>query len=112
VGAIACHRLIDRVVDGLIDQMVQTLFADVTNIHCGAFAHGLKAFEHLDIARGIVLFLNLLFFCQHIFICRFTYLAAKVRKKSQINIVYLLKNYKNKTAALSGCGSLFTNQQF
>ena len=39
VGAIACHRLIDRVVNGLVDQVVQSLFTDVTDIHGGALAH-------------------------------------------------------------------------
>ena len=60
---IAGHRLVDRVVDGLVDQMVKTLLADVTDVHSGAFAYGFQTLEHLNIARGIILFLVQLFFC-------------------------------------------------
>ena len=38
---IAGHSLVDRVVDGFIDQMMETLFADVTNIHGGALTYSL-----------------------------------------------------------------------
>ena len=60
---IASHRLVDRVVDGLVDQMVESLLADVTNIHRRALTYGFKSLEHLNIARGIILFLVQLFFC-------------------------------------------------
>lgn len=39
MGAVACHRLVDRVVDGLVHQVVKTLLTDVTDIHGRAFAH-------------------------------------------------------------------------
>ena len=60
---ITCHCLVDRVIDGLVDQVVKTLLADVTNVHRRAFTYGFKSLEHLNIARGIVLFLVQLFFC-------------------------------------------------
>ena len=64
---IAGHRLVDRVIDGLVDQRVQPLFADVTNVHGRAFAYGFQSLEHLNITRGIVLFLIQLFFCHFLF---------------------------------------------
>ncbi len=42
VGAIARQRLVDRVVHHLVDQMVETLLADVADVHGGALAHRLK----------------------------------------------------------------------
>ena len=38
---IAGHSFVDRVVDGLIDQMMESFFADVANVHSRALAHGL-----------------------------------------------------------------------
>ena len=49
------HRLVDRVVDGLVNQMVQTLLTNVANVHGGALANGLKALKHLNVTRGIIL---------------------------------------------------------
>ena len=46
----ACHGLVDRVVYCFVNQMVQTLFADVANVHCRAFAHRFQSFQHLNIA--------------------------------------------------------------
>ena len=48
IGAIARQSLVDRVVDNLIDQVVQTLLAHITNIHCGSFANCFKTFQHLN----------------------------------------------------------------
>ena len=39
LGAITGHSLVDRVVDSLVDQVMETLFADVSNVHCRALAH-------------------------------------------------------------------------
>ena len=44
----SCKGLVDRVVDHLVYQMVETLFADVADVHCGTFAHGLQTFEDLN----------------------------------------------------------------
>ena len=53
VRAVACQCLIDGVVYGLIHEMVQTLLADVTDVHGGAFSHSLQAFQDLDVAGGV-----------------------------------------------------------
>ena len=66
MSAIASHCLVDRVVHGLVHQVVQTLFTDVTNIHGRTLAHGLQSLKHLNIARGIVTFLVYVF-CHNCF---------------------------------------------
>lgn len=53
VGAIACKCLVDGVVHGFVNQVVQALFTDVANIHGGALAHGLQAFEHLNVTGAV-----------------------------------------------------------
>ena len=47
----ASHCLVDGVIDGFVDQVMKTLLTDVANVHGGTLTHGLKAFEHLNIAR-------------------------------------------------------------
>ena len=54
VCAVAGHGLVDGVVHYLIYQVVQTFFADVTDIHCRAFAHCFQTLQNLDVLRGIV----------------------------------------------------------
>ena len=51
VLAVTGHCLVDRVVDGLVHQVVKTFLADVANVHCRALADGLEAFQHLNITR-------------------------------------------------------------
>ncbi len=58
VRAVACQRLVDRVVDHLVNQMVKTLFADVAYIHGRTFADCFQAL-HLNIRRRIFFFLLL-----------------------------------------------------
>lgn len=62
--AVACERFVDRVVHDLVDEVVESLFADVADIHGRTFAHRFEPFQHLDIGCG-VLFVPLLyvFFC-------------------------------------------------
>src|SRR5664280_383443 len=48
------HRLIDRVVDHFIGQMVQTFHPDVANVHGGTQTNCLKAFKHLNIVGSII----------------------------------------------------------
>ena len=50
MGAVASHCFVDGVIHGLVNEVVETLLADVTNVHRGAFAHGFQAFKHLDVA--------------------------------------------------------------
>ena len=61
VCAVTGHCLVDRVVHGLVHQVVQTFFGDVSNIHCRAFAHGFQALKHLDVTGGIVVSVVLIF---------------------------------------------------
>ena len=49
--AISGHCLVDRVVYGFIYKMVQTLLANVSDIHRRALSHGLKSLEHLYVTR-------------------------------------------------------------
>ena len=53
VRAESCQRLINRVVDGFINEVVQTFLADVADVHGGAFSYCLQAFEDLDVTGGV-----------------------------------------------------------
>ena len=53
VSAVACQSLVDGVIHRFIDQVMQTFFADVANVHRRALANGFKPFEHLNIGCGI-----------------------------------------------------------
>ncbi len=53
VGTIASQGFVDRVVYCFVNQMVQTLFADIANVHGGALAHSFKSFEHLYVTGAI-----------------------------------------------------------
>ena len=57
VGAVARQRLVDRVVHDLVNQVVETLLADVADVHGGTLAHRFEALEDLDVRRGIFFFL-------------------------------------------------------
>ena len=52
--AIARERLVDRVVDNLIDQVVQAARPRRPDIHAGPLAYRLQPLEHLDL-RGVVI---------------------------------------------------------
>ncbi len=56
LGTKAGQRLVYRVVDHLIDQVMQTRGTGRANIHAWALAHCLQAFEDLDL-RPIILML-------------------------------------------------------
>ncbi len=68
MGTEACHGLVDRVVNGLVYQMVQSFFADVANIHGRTLADSLKSFEHLNVTGRIVA-LVFLYFCHFLLFC-------------------------------------------
>ena len=53
VGTIASQGFVDGVVHGFVDQVVKSLFADVTDVHSGALSHGFQAFEHLDVTGTV-----------------------------------------------------------
>lgn len=48
-GAEACHGLVDTVVYSLVDEVVKSFLANVTNVHGRTFAHGLKTLQYLNI---------------------------------------------------------------
>ena len=52
--AVPRERLVDRVVHHLVDEMVVASFARVADVHGGALAHGLHAFQHLNVG-GVVI---------------------------------------------------------
>ena len=51
--AVAGQRLVDRVVDHLVDQVMQSPRAGGADVHAGPLAHRLQTFEHGDVA-GVV----------------------------------------------------------
>jgi len=51
--AVARHRLVDRVVHHLVDQVVEPPVAGVPDVHRGALAHRLDAVEHRDRSRVV-----------------------------------------------------------
>jgi hypothetical protein len=53
-GAHARHGLVDRVVDDLPHQVVETRGAGRPDIHPGPFADGIEALEYLDVLGGVV----------------------------------------------------------
>ena len=64
VVTVAGERLINRVVDDLIDQVVKTTGTGRTDIHTGALANCFKAFKNLNITCAVIGFCCLLFrFC-------------------------------------------------
>ena len=68
VGTVSCQRLVDRVVHHLVNQVVQTFFSDVADIHGRTLPDSFQTFEDLDVGGGILLFLllYLFFFSTHI----------------------------------------------
>ena len=51
--AVAGERLVDRVVDHLIDKVVQTPRPGGADVHARAFANRLQAFQHLDLLGAV-----------------------------------------------------------
>ena len=51
--AVAGQRLVDRVVDDLVDEVVQAAHAGRADVHAGTLAHGLEALEDRDVL-GVV----------------------------------------------------------
>ena len=52
--AVAGQRLVDRVVDDLVDEVMQARRAGRADVHRRPLAHGLEAFEDLDLVRAVV----------------------------------------------------------
>ena len=51
--AVTGQRLVDRVVDDLVDEMVQTTLARGPDVHTRTLAHRLEPLEHSDVL-GVV----------------------------------------------------------
>ena len=49
------HRLVDRVVDDLPDEVVQARRAGGTDVHARPFADRVEALEHLDVLGAVAL---------------------------------------------------------
>ncbi len=47
---VAVDHLVDRVVDDLVDEVVEAARVDAADVHAGALADGLEAFENGDVA--------------------------------------------------------------
>src|SRR5690606_14537981 len=52
--AVAGQRLVDGVVDDLVDEVVKPAHADVADVHGGALADGLEPFEDLDVGGAVL----------------------------------------------------------
>ena len=50
----AGHRLVDGVVDDLVDEVVQAALVGAADVHAGAAADGLEALEDLDIGSSVL----------------------------------------------------------
>ena len=49
VVGVAGQRFVDRVVDDLVDEVVQAALGRRADVHAGAFANRLEPLEHLDL---------------------------------------------------------------
>ena len=73
VRTVACESLINTIVHNLIYKMVETSFADITDIHRRSLSHRLKAFQNLDTICGVLLRRGVVhyFFTHYIFLLFF-----------------------------------------
>ena len=51
--AVTGHGLVDGVVDDFVDEVVEAALVGAADVHAGATADGLEAFEDLDIGGGV-----------------------------------------------------------
>src|SRR6185295_14758941 len=54
LAAVSGQRLVDGVVDDLVDEVVQPALSGRADVHGGADAHRLQALEHADRARAVL----------------------------------------------------------
>jgi hypothetical protein len=59
VRAVAGERLVHRVVDDLVDEVVQAARAGRADVHARPLAHGLQALQDLDLTGRVVVLLRL-----------------------------------------------------
>ena len=77
VAAIARHGLVDGVVHRLVDEMMETLLADVADIHGWTLAHSFQTFKDLYVTGRIILFGSLNIF----HVASFSFIDRKGTKK-------------------------------
>jgi len=53
VLAVTGEGFVDRIVDDLVDAVVEAGLVRITDIHAGSFAHGLQALEPLDVGSAV-----------------------------------------------------------
>ena len=51
----AGERLINRVVNNLVDEVMQAALTGRSDVHAGALAYGLQPFQHLDVLGVVTL---------------------------------------------------------
>ena len=51
---ISGKSLVDTVVHNLVNEMMETSLAYITDVHRRSLSYGLKAFKHLNTIRGIL----------------------------------------------------------
>ncbi len=61
--AAAGHRLVDAVVDDLVDELMQAALVGATDVHAGASPDSLQAFEDLNVFGGVLLYGGFSFCC-------------------------------------------------
>ena len=84
VGTETSQGFVDGIVDCFVNQMMETLFRDVSNVHGRALTHGFQSFQDLNV-RGRILGLLLLFYVIIFFHnSNLIFNLAKVQKKSEL----------------------------
>jgi hypothetical protein len=53
VVAVARQRFVNRVVDDLVNEVVQTPGAGGPDVHAGTLSHGFEALENLNVAGSV-----------------------------------------------------------
>jgi hypothetical protein len=53
IGTVTCQGFVDRIINNLINEMMQTVDACRADVHAGPFSNGLEPFEYLNAIRRI-----------------------------------------------------------
>ena len=67
VVRVARQRFVDGVVDRFVDQLVEPALGGVADVHAGALANRLEAFENLDLVARVVVHSAYVFAARHVF---------------------------------------------
>ena len=73
VSTITCQSFVNRVVNYLINQVVQTLRTSVANIHRRTFTYGFKTLEHLNTTCAVLFCGTVFCFFCHIIYCKLVF---------------------------------------